>query len=146
MYLGPVLILRDLPFALVYIMFFYLYYERIIFAEEYFLRGKFDKDYLAWADKTPAFIPRLGGYVKPELPFSFKNILKREYPSLFGIIVVFTIFDLIQVYFQLPYLSIGNKFGIWNLFHTIFFGFGVAFYVLTRLVVKTTKFLDVEGR
>lgn len=146
MYLGPVLILRDVPFTLVYIMFFYLYYERIIFAEEYFLRGKFEKEYLAWADKTPAFLPKLSGYVKPALPFSFKNILKREYPSLFGIIVVFTVFDLIQVYFQEPFLHVSEITGIWKIFHSVFFGFGAMFYIITRFIVKTTKILDVEGR
>jgi hypothetical protein len=146
MYLGPVLILRDFAFTLVYIMFFYLYYERIIFAEEYFLRGKFAEGYLRWADKTPAFIPRLSGYIKPNLDFSFKNILKREYPSLFGIIVVFTVFDLIQVYFQEPYLRIQNPLGIWKDFHTYFFGFGVLFYITTRIIVKATKLLEVEGR
>jgi lipid A Kdo2 1-phosphate O-methyltransferase len=146
MYLGPVLILRDVPFTLVYIMFFYLYYERIIFTEEFFLRGKFEKEYLAWADKTPAFIPKISGYIKPALDFSFKNILKREYPSLFGIIVVFTFFDLVQVYFQEPYLHIGNFFGIWKTFHSLFFGFGAIFYVVTRILVKTTKVLEVEGR
>ncbi|MCZ8341782.1 MAG: lipid A Kdo2 1-phosphate O-methyltransferase [Leptospira sp.] len=146
MYLGPVLILRDFAFTMVYIMFFYLYYERIIFAEEYFLRGKFGEGYLKWADKTPAFIPRLSGYIKPNLDFSFKNILKREYPSLFGMIVVFTIFDLIQVYFQEPYLRIQSPLGIWKDFHTYFLGFGVVFYILTRIIVKTTKILEVEGR
>lgn len=146
MYLGPVLILRDVPFTLVYIMFFYLYYERIIFAEEYFLRGKFEKEYLAWADKTPAFIPKISGYVNPTLSFSFKNILKREYPSLFGMIVVFTLFDLIQVYFQEPFLHVSEITGIWKLFHSVFFGFGAMFYITTRLIVKTTKILDVEGR
>jgi lipid A Kdo2 1-phosphate O-methyltransferase len=146
LYLGPVLILRDVAFTLVFIMFFYLYYERIIFAEEYFLRGKFGADYLSWADKTPAFIPQVRGYVKPSLSFSFKNILKREYPSLFGIIVVFTFFDLIQVYYQEPYLRIQNFSGIWKPFHSLFFGFGAFFYVTVRLIVKTTKLLDVEGR
>lgn len=146
MYLGPVLIVRDVAFTLVYAMFFYLYYERIIFTEEFFLRGKFANDYLSWADKTPAFIPRLTGYVKPSLPFSFKNILKREYPSLFGIITVFTILDLVQIYFQEPYIHIGNFFGIWKPFHTYFFGFGILFYVVTRILVKATKVLDVEGR
>ncbi|MCW7493481.1 lipid A Kdo2 1-phosphate O-methyltransferase [Leptospira sp. 2 VSF19] len=146
MYLGPVFILRDFAFALVYIMFFYLYYERIIFAEEYFLRGKFAEGYLKWADKTPAFIPRLSGYIKPNLDFSFRNIWKREYPSLFGIIVVFTVFDLIQVYFQEPALRAVDITGIWKPFHTWFFGFGFVFYVVTRIIVKTTKLLEVEGR
>jgi hypothetical protein len=127
-------------------MFFYLYYERIIFAEEYFLRGKFKDAYLKWADKTPAFIPRLSGYARPNLDFSFRNIWKREYPSLFGIIVVFTVFDLIQIYYQEPNLRNVDITGIWKPFHTWFFGFGLVFYIVTRIIVKTTKLLEVEGR
>ncbi|GBF50814.1 methyltransferase [Leptospira ryugenii] len=146
LYLGPVLVLRDLPFALVYTMFFYLYYERIMFAEEFFLRNKFGEVYLSWANRVPAFVPNFKGYVKPDLSFSFKNILKREYPSLFGIIVVFTLFDLVQVYFQEPYLHVSSIANIWKPFHTYFFGFGLFFYLTTRLIVKTTKLLEVEGR
>lgn len=39
----------------IYILLFWLYYERIIFAEEEYLRNKFGDEYLEWASKTPAF-------------------------------------------------------------------------------------------
>lgn len=148
MYFGPVLILRDLAVALVFILFFYLYYERIMFAEEFFLRTKFQIEYLQWANRTPAFLPKLSGYQKPPLPFSIKNIFKREYPSLFGTIVIFTLLDLIQIYFQEPSLrtSTFDLLAMWKPFHTYFFGFGFVFYSVTRAIVKLTKFLEVEGR
>lgn len=148
MYLGPVLILRDIAVALVFILFFYVYYERIMFAEEFFLRNKFHEEYLFWANKTPAFIPKLTGYLKPSLGFSFKNIFKREYPSLFGLIVIFTLLDLIQIYFQEPTIRVSNfdLLPLWKPFHTYFFGFGVLFYIVTRALVKLTKVLEVEGR
>ena len=38
---------------------FWLYYERIMFVEEEFLRRKFGTLYMQWAEKTPAFIPNL---------------------------------------------------------------------------------------
>lgn len=59
---------------------------------------------------------------------------------------MFTVFDLIQVYYQEPALHTVDITGIWKPFHTWFFGFGFVFYVVTRLIVKTTKLLEVEGR
>lgn len=143
-YLGPVLVLRDLAIASVFVLFFLAYYERIMFTEEYFLRNKFGETYLSWANRTPAFLPRLTGYTKPKLPFSFKNILKREYPSLFGMIAIFTLMDLVQVYFQEPNLALSGN--IWKPFHSYFFGSGALFYLLARFLTKATKLLDVEGR
>ena len=69
--------------VLMYILFFCLYYERIIFAEEAFLREKFGAEYLAWANCTPVFIPRFGKYRKADLPFSLKNVLRRESTTVF---------------------------------------------------------------
>ena len=40
---------------------FWLYYERIMFAEEEFLRRRFGGDYTAWASTVPAFLPRCAG-------------------------------------------------------------------------------------
>lgn len=41
MWLGPVLFLRSPWFTVVFILIYWLYYERIMFAEEQFLRRKF---------------------------------------------------------------------------------------------------------
>ncbi|TGK03727.1 lipid A Kdo2 1-phosphate O-methyltransferase [Leptospira selangorensis] len=145
MYLGPVLYFRDIPLLLVFSLFFGFYYERIMFAEEKFLRDKFGQDYLNWADKIPAFIPKFSGYVKPKLGFSFRNILKREYPSLFGILVIFVVFDYAASFkigfgdWKEPWAVITEP-QIWA------FGIGAAFYTIVRVIVKTTKWLVVEGR
>ncbi|MBS1232298.1 MAG: lipid phosphate methyltransferase [Bacteroidetes bacterium] len=45
MWLGPVLFVRTPVFVLFFILFYWLYYERIMFAEEQFLRGKFGDAY-----------------------------------------------------------------------------------------------------
>ena len=73
---------------MIYILIFWLYYERIIFAEEAYLIKKFGKSYLDWSSKTPAFIPKFWQYRKAEFPFSIRRILRQEYNSLLGIIVV----------------------------------------------------------
>jgi lipid A Kdo2 1-phosphate O-methyltransferase len=147
MYLGLVIYVHNLYFVLLYCLFFATYYERIMFTEEYFLRNKFGDEYLSWANKTPAFIPSFKNFVPPNLSFSLKNILKREYPSLFGMIFFFTLIDLIMIYYN-DFVNIGlsSPMELVQLVHIIFFGIGFVFYTVTRILVKFTKILNVEGR
>lgn len=114
-----------------------------MFAEEQFLRKKFGEAYLSWANTVPAFIPKFSGYKKPVLSFSIRNVIKREYPSLFGILVIFSVFDLVSVYFNEP---VSNFMEAIRLPQIILFGGGLIFYVLVRIIVKTTKLLHVDGR
>lgn len=143
MYLGAVLFLKNFLIASVFILFFWVYYERIMFAEEQFLRKKFGEAYLSWANSVPAFIPKFSGYKKPALSFSIRNVIKREYPSLFGILVIFSVFDLVAVYFNEP---VSNFMEAIRLPQIILFGGGFIFYILVRAIVKTTKLLHVDGR
>lgn len=69
------------------ILIFCIYYERIMFAEEEYLRKKFGETYTEWAEKTPAFIPSFKNYVKHSLPFSSKKVLRKEYDGFFAIAV-----------------------------------------------------------
>lgn len=85
--LGVVLFVHLWWLTLIYILAFWLYYERIMFTEEAFLRKKFDNEYLTWANNTPAFIPRFKNYRKPDLPFSWKKVLRKEYNGFFAIII-----------------------------------------------------------
>ncbi len=93
MWLGIALFVHLWWLILIYTFAFWLYYERIMFAEEEFLRKKFGDEFLTWAEFTPAFIPRFNTYVKPNLPFSLKNVLRREYNGFFVVIVVLFILE-----------------------------------------------------
>lgn len=145
-FLGVVLISFSFSFTLIFILFYWFYYERIIFTEEWFMRTKFKENYLSWADKTPVFLPKFSNYQKPGLDFSVRNILKREYPTLFGIMVAFTMYDLIIIYFNEPNLVQTGWQNLFNLYHAAFFGTGALFYITIRIIVKTTKILHVQGR
>jgi len=68
---------------------YWLYYERIIFAEEEFLRRKFGQGYIDWAKKTRIFLPKFSTWKKPARPFSLRMVLKREYSTVFLIILLF---------------------------------------------------------
>jgi len=126
-------------FSLFYIMCFWVYYERIIFAEENFLRNKYGEPYINWTLKTPIFLPRLSGWKKPELFFSFKNVLKREYSGFFAIFFTFTLFDLVENFVRESTWEI-DSFWMYALLIS-----GLITFIL-RTLKKKTKILNVSGR
>ncbi len=89
MWLGIVLYTFSFWFAIAFSLFFWIYYERIMFAEERFLERKFGDDYLNWSLKIPPFIPSFKNYEKTNIPFSMKTILRREYSGVTATIIGF---------------------------------------------------------
>ncbi|MFM2388628.1 MAG: hypothetical protein RLZZ437_183 [Pseudomonadota bacterium] len=87
MYVGIVLYAQSIALAIVMALVLLPYYERIIAAEENFLLGKFGDDYAQWAGRTPAFIPRLSQWQRPDMPFSWRSVIRREHASVFGAIL-----------------------------------------------------------
>ncbi|MFQ5755000.1 MAG: methyltransferase family protein [Acidiferrobacterales bacterium] len=123
----------------IYMLIFWLYYERIMFAEEEFLRKTFRTEFIDWASKTPAFLPRFRNWKPSRLPFSLKNVLKREYSGFFAIIVSFTILEVLgDVFAQ------GRP--ILDLMWVIIFSAGLVVYLALRALKKKSGFLSVEGR
>ncbi|MGQ9921733.1 MAG: methyltransferase family protein [Desulfobacca sp.] len=75
--------------ALIVILVFWLYYEKIIYAEEAFLRERFGESFLVWAEQTPLFFPRFSRWQPSPVQFSWRSALKREYASFFAMISTF---------------------------------------------------------
>jgi protein-S-isoprenylcysteine O-methyltransferase Ste14 len=139
MWLGPVLFVRTIVFVIIFILIFWLYYERIMFAEEQFLRTKFGEAYDKWSEKVKAVVPKLRGFIKPSLPFSFKSVLKREYNSFINIFIVFVALDLFRnyfvsdrIYFTPMWLYIGMP--------------AVLIWIAAWLIHKRTRWLADTGR
>lgn len=139
MWLGPVLFLRSVGMIFVFGLIYWLYYERIMFAEEQFLRKKFGDIYDKWSEKVSSFIPYSLHYVRPQLPFSMKNVLKREYNSFINIFVIFTLLDLARNYF------LSERIYLTPLWMYMFLGAGLI-WLLIRSIHKYTRWLEVEGR
>jgi protein-S-isoprenylcysteine O-methyltransferase Ste14 len=137
--LGPVLFFHSWWLILVYVSLFWVYYERIIFAEEEFLRTKFGDAYLEWCGRTPAFFPRFRSWRPPELPFCYRTALKREYQTLFHLVVVFTAIEVIGD------LVVEGRFMVEPVW-LIIFGLTLFFYLTVRILRKKTKILQVQGR
>lgn len=89
MWIGIVMFTYNIWFVLVVSLLFWLYYERIMFAEERFLERKFGQDYVDWSMKVPPFWPSMKNHIKTEIPFSMKTILRREYSGITATILGF---------------------------------------------------------
>lgn len=138
-WLGIVLFFLNWWLMVMFLLAFWIYYERIMFAEEEFLRAKYDQTFLDWAERTPAFVPRLRQWQKPALSFSLRNALRREYSGLFGIMAAVFALEVCE------HLVMGHR-PIFEPVWTVFFGFGLVTYLLLRTLNRRTKLLRIEGR
>jgi len=139
MWLGPVLFVRTSVFIVFFVLIYWLYYERIMFAEEQFLRRKFGEAYDKYSEIVRAVLPRFRGFVKPALPFSIKSTLKREYNSFVNIFIIFVLLDLSRNYFlsERIYLT-----PMW-----IYIGVPAGLiWIIIRLIFKKTSLLNDDGR
>jgi protein-S-isoprenylcysteine O-methyltransferase Ste14 len=139
MWLGPVLFLRSAWFTVVFCLVYWLYYERIMFAEEQYLRRKFGGEYDRWSEKVSAFIPFTFKFIKPKLPFSMRNVLSREYNSFINIFIIFTVLDFCRNYF-LTEKFFFTKTWIYSL------AGAAVIWIIVRSIHKYTKWLEVKGR
>ena len=78
MWLGIALLTCNIGFVTAFILGYWIYYERIMYAEEQFLRRKFGDTYLHWAEQTPAFLSRFNRFKPSGLPFSWKKVAKKK--------------------------------------------------------------------
>lgn len=145
MMLSPVILLGNWLFIVVFSLAFWLYYERIIFAEESFLTKKFGESYTQWTLSTPPFVPKLKGYIPSDMDFSFRSMLKREYNSFFGLTTSLFIAHLIIVAI-VCYQEENWELVYPNEILSVLFGLSAVFYLVVRLLVKTTKIFNVSGR
>lgn len=96
MWIGIVMFTYNIWFILSVSLLFWLYYERIMFAEERFLERKFGESYVNWSLKIPPFWPSFKNYEKSEIPFSMKTILRREYSGVTATILGFVFVDFLR--------------------------------------------------
>ena len=135
MWLGIALLTRNTWFVLFFIFLFWVYYERIMFAEEQFLRRKFGKAYEVWAAKTPAFIPKLQQWKSPGTLFNLKKVIRQEKNGILATAVLFLLFE------EIEQLLKTNSFLLQETCWYYLFLAGFAFYVGIKLLVKYTSFL-----
>lgn len=139
MWLGPSLFLRSAWFSIIFSLVYWLYYERIMFAEEQFLRRKFGESYDKWSESVRAFIPDFSGYIPPKLSFSVRNVLRREYNSFVNIFVIFALLDLARNYI------ISGRIFLTSLWAYLFLT-ACLIWIILWIINKKTSWFIVEGR
>jgi len=126
-------------FIVITVLIFWVYYERIMFAEEEFLWEHFGEEFRQWTVRTPAFIPKFRNWVKPDLPFSLRSAISREYSTFFAVIVVFTLFNMLRNWLIRGSLAPDSG-------TAMLFALGLLIYVTVRVLKKNTSLLRAEGR
>ncbi len=137
--LGILLFVQVWWIVLIGILGFWFFYGCIVSTEEKFLQKKFGTEFLEWAKKTPAFYPRLKNWQKPNISFSLKTAVKREFSTFFSIVASLTFLDIAADFLSERKLEIEP-------FWIIFFVTSLMIYITLLILKKKTKILDVEGR
>ncbi|MEO8151202.1 MAG: isoprenylcysteine carboxylmethyltransferase family protein [Bacteroidia bacterium] len=138
MWIGIVIYTLNWYFVIIISLMYWLYYERIMFAEERFLEGKFGKAYMDWSLKAPAFLPRFGQFVKASVPFSMTTVLRREYTGVLNTVIGFLFVDVLRYY-----ATNGEfKFFVWQGY---VLGGTIILVLILRTLKKASK-LNEEGR
>ncbi|SHK06488.1 Protein-S-isoprenylcysteine O-methyltransferase Ste14 [Desulfatibacillum alkenivorans DSM 16219] len=134
-WLGVSMLLRQWWVTLLFLTIFRVYYERIIFAEEEFLRKKFGGEFLEWAERTPVFIPCFKNWTPPTQTFSLRRVLRRDYSAFFAVISAFTTMELLCDWKTMGRPEIDP---MW----LIIFSTGAIVYLTLRTLKKKTAVLD----
>ncbi|MBP1645821.1 MAG: lipid phosphate methyltransferase [Bacteroidetes bacterium] len=127
MWLSAAMLIANIWFILVFCLVYWVYYERIMYAEEAYLREKFGDSYLNWANTVPTFFPRCKNYRKPSLPFNWMKAIKSEKNSFAALTLIFCLFDIIGQIITQRYN-----------FNYVFIGLSI-FSLLMYVVIKILK-------
>ena len=137
--LGIFLFPRVWLLPVVYALLFALYYERIVFAEEVFLRHKFGRRFEDWAAKTPAFLPRPSHWKPPASRFNFRKVCRHEHQTLYAIILVFYALEVSGDYLLNHKLFMDPAWNAVAILATVFF-------ITMRILRKCTPVLNDRER
>lgn len=130
-------------FVILGVLAFWIYYERIMVFEEAFLFDKFGAPYAEWSARTPAFIPALKLWRRPDLPFSWKMVLRREPYGYFAIISVFFVIELVA-----DVVVEGDAFASWlheDAVWPVMFVIGAVLFFTLRTLKKHTRLLRLDA-
>jgi protein-S-isoprenylcysteine O-methyltransferase Ste14 len=139
MWSGIVIFTCNIWFFLIMSLAYWLYYERIMFAEERFLERKYGEEYLNWSLTVPAFIPSLKNPTRSQVPFSFRSVLRREYSGILATVAGFAFID------QLRHFFILGVFDIWRISSWCLI-VALVFALLFRTLKHHTKLLNESDR
>jgi len=138
MWLGVGVLTENWWFLAAFVFMYWVYYERIMFAEEQFLRRKFGAAYLQWANATPAFLPSFTNWKKPAVKFSWAKVIKKEKNGLLAIFICFYAIDVLQQSVAAKQLVYQTDFWLYAVIAS------TAWYFVVKLLRKYSTVLNEE--
>ncbi|OQX79268.1 MAG: hypothetical protein B6D64_05160 [Bacteroidetes bacterium 4484_276] len=139
MWIGIVIFTYNIYFIVIISLAYWLYYERIMFAEERFLEKKFGQAYLDWSMKAPAFFPAFKKYRKSKMPLSIRSILRREYSGVLATVFSFCFVDNLRYYFETGSFELTR-------ISNIILAVTIVVVIILRSLKHYTKVLNEKGR
>lgn len=139
MWIGIVMYTFNIWFVVTVSLLFWIYYERIMFAEERFLERKFGDSYVDWSMKVPPFWPSFKNYEANPIPFSMKTILRREYSGVTATILGFVFVAFLRDWFQTGEVHLKPIYGLVS-------AIALFITILLRTLKHSTRLLFEEDR
>ena len=137
-WIGIATFVFNLLFILLISLIFWIYYERIMFAEERFLEKRFGEEYLNWSNRIPAFIPNFSLYKKSLIPFSIKSVLRREYSGILSCVIGFCFVNVLRNY------KIGEELFSKNMIYIL--GGTLIISIFLKIIKRNTQILNEKDR
>jgi protein-S-isoprenylcysteine O-methyltransferase Ste14 len=119
-WLGLAIFLSNFWFVIILSLLFWIYYERIMFAEESFLEEKFGDEFTNWASNTPSFFPSFKNYLPNPCSFSWRIVAKNEYPGIISSTTSFLLILILKRSILLGYFSFCDSDALFLLIIVVF--------------------------
>jgi len=139
MWIGIVFFTFNWWFFITVSLLFWIYYERIMFAEERFLERKFGESYVNWSMTVPPFWPSMRNYKKGDIPFSAKTIMRREYSGITATMLGFIFVAYLREWFMTKELPTSLNYIYWTVG-------ALLISLIFRTLKHNTKILFEEDR
>ncbi|MFT5802671.1 MAG: protein-S-isoprenylcysteine O-methyltransferase Ste14 [Cyclobacteriaceae bacterium] len=140
MWLGIAMFTLNFWFIMAFIFVYWLYYERIIYAEEAFLIDKYGSKYLDYSENVPAFIPVFSKWKKSANQFSWIKVIRQEKTGVLNLFLMVFVFKTVGDYLLHQNWPSLNSY--WSAGLLI----GLAWYAVIKIIQKKTKILTVDRR
>lgn len=144
LYLGNFLLFFGISFfprvwwvVLLNVLIFWLFYIPVMAAEEAYLREKFGAAFTAWAERTATVFGGLRNWRRPDRPFHWRTVIRREYQTLFALIFFYALLEAVADRAATGHWAVDPLFG-WM------FAVGLVCYVALVVVTKTTRWLHPD--
>lgn len=138
MWLGLAMFTQNVWFCVAFTFLYWVYYERIMYAEEMFLIDKYGSDYTDWSAVTPAFIPKLSQWTKPKYAFSWRKVIRQEKAGILNLFLICFLFVAGRQYLDSENFLLTDR-------HWLYFLIcAIVWYIIIKVIQKTTKILESD--